>query len=134
MAKRKMIISTKQCGAYTTHCQLHGEPTEHPAYTHCKFVIDGQKVRHFNLHEGAMNIQVLEAMILMELNIDDFDYQFVRWENFNLLNKALVMPALPTDEDIMKWSKEYSEDDIEVQAQFRVMAKFMRLCMKGNGA
>jgi hypothetical protein len=95
MGKRKMIITTKQCGAYTTHCQLHGEPTEHPAYTHCKFVIDGQKVKHFNLHEGATNRQVLEALSMMELNINDFDYQFVRWENFSLLNKALVMPALP---------------------------------------
>jgi hypothetical protein len=58
-------------------------------------------------------------------------------KNFNQptqCEQAAVMPSLPTDEDIMKWSKEFNESDIEAQAQFRVMAKFMRLCMKGNRA
>lgn len=50
------------------------------------------------------------------------------------LRQPLVMPSLPTDEDIMKWSKEYAEHEILDQAQFRNCAKFMRLCMKGNGA
>ena len=85
-----MIIAVKQCGGYTTHCQLHGEPTEHPPYTHVKFNVEGGKVAHMNLHENALNIQVLEAIGLMGFDIDKFEYEFVRWENFSLLNKAPV--------------------------------------------
>ena len=51
-----------------------------------------------------------------------------------LFHKPAVMPSLPTDEDIMKWSKEFSEHEISDQVNFRVCAKFMRLCMKGNEA
>lgn len=55
-------------------------------------------------------------------------------EYFYKLKQAPVMPSLPTDEDIMKWSKEFAEHEIIDQANFRVCAKFMRLCIKGNGA
>jgi len=49
-------------------------------------------------------------------------------------HKAAVMRPLPTDDEIMVWSLEWCEGDAKAQASFRVMAKFMRECMKGNGA
>ena len=38
--------------------------------------------------------------------------------------------SLPTDDEIMIWSLEWCEGDAKAQASFRVMAKFMRECMK----
>ena len=52
-----------------------------------------------------------------------------------ILRQFAVMPSLPTDEDIMRWSKEFNEDDIVEQGRFRTIAKFVRICLQeGNGA
>ena len=60
--------------------------------------------------------------------------EYVNWLEEVVKNCSMTDAAamLPTDEDIMRWSKEFAERDIFDQADFRICARFMRLCMKGN--
>lgn len=40
------------------------------------------------------------------------------------------LSSIFSDNNIMKWSIEFSQDDIKTQAEFRVIAKFIRLCIE----
>ena len=138
MKKGRLTIAYKQRKAYTTHCQLHGEPTEHEASTHIKFNIDGGKVTHRYIFANATENDILSYISSIGINYTEYDYQFMTWDNFSLFIKAPVMLSLPSElKDILNCIMTYtSEGNSEQDAKYLQIIKtdLVVYYKRGNGS
>jgi hypothetical protein len=143
MKKGKLTIAYKQCKAYTTHCQLHGEPTEREASTHIKFNIDGGKVTHRYIFANATETEILSYISSIGINYTEYDYQFMTWDNFSLFIKAPVMLSLPSDDEIITFINTHKiEGDMfnvlrtarEVELMMDLANWMKKRIERGNGA